>query len=143
MRLHLYHMTLLQNYAVMNKENKRVKAIPNFRNSHFQNEAKCKTFAVSQRSCPCSPLSPSPPPPTRMLQDFSRLRPLSTLETRRGVGPKCVSQLFLGSFLGTRWSKRWSAIIGHFFSLSPVTVPNVFAKINWTQFLSCSTHLPL
>ena len=43
--------------------------------------------------------------------------------------PKCIPQLFLGWLLGTRWSA-----IGQFFSLSLVTVPEVFAKENSAQF---------
>ena len=56
----------------------------------------------------------------------------ATLETRRELQPKCVLQLFLGLSLGTRRSA-----IGHFFPLSLVTVPEVFAKVNPTQFPSC------
>ena len=43
--------------------------------------------------------------------------------------PKCVPQVFLGRLLGTRRSA-----IGQFFSLSLVTVPDVFAKVNSAQF---------
>ena len=42
--------------------------------------------------------------------------------------PKCFPQLFLGLLLGTRRSA-----IGQFFSLSFVTVPEVFAKVNSAQ----------
>ena len=48
----------------------------------------------------------------------------ATVETRRELEPNCVPQLFLGWLLGTRRSA-----IGHFFSLSLVTLPEVFAKV--------------
>ena len=48
----------------------------------------------------------------------------ATLETRRELEPNCVPQLFLGWLLGTRRSA-----IGQFFSLSRVTIPEVFAKV--------------
>ena len=41
---------------------------------------------------------------------------------------KCVLQLFVGSFQGTCQSA-----IGQFFSLSLVTAPKVFAKVNSVQ----------
>ena len=53
------------------------------------------------------------------------------LETRGELEPKCVPQLFLGSLLRTRWSA-----IGQIFSTSLVTVPEVFAKVNSSQFPS-------
>ena len=54
------------------------------------------------------------------------------LETRRGLKPKCVPQFILGSLLGT----RRSAIVSYWpiFSLSLITVPEVFAKVNSTQY---------
>ena len=52
-----------------------------------------------------------------------------TLETRRELEPKCVSQL--KSFLGTHRSA-----IGNYFLLPLVTIPEVFAIVNSTQFLS-------
>ena len=42
-----------------------------------------------------------------------------------------MPQLFLGWLLGTRRSA-----IGHFFSVSLVTVPDVFAKVNLAQIAS-------
>ena len=48
----------------------------------------------------------------------------ATSETRRELKPKCVSQLFLASLLVTRRSA-----IDQFYSLSLVTVPEVFAKV--------------
>ena len=45
-------------------------------------------------------------------------------EVTRELGSKCVPQLCLGSYLGTRWSA-----IGQLFSLSLVTVPDVFGKV--------------
>ena len=52
----------------------------------------------------------------------------ATVETRRELEPNCVPQLFLGWLLGTRRSA-----IGHFFSLSLVTLPEVFAKVTSAQ----------
>ena len=52
--------------------------------------------------------------------------PLKERKTKRGLVPKCVPQLFVGSFLVT-------SAIGQFFSLSLVTVPKVFAKVNLVQ----------
>ena len=57
----------------------------------------------------------------------------SSLEMRRNLEPKCIPQLFLGSLVETRRSA-----IGQFFSLSLVTVPEVFAKVNSVQFVSLS-----
>ena len=51
--------------------------------------------------------------------------------SEKEMEPKCVPQLFRGSLLGTRRSA-----IGQFFSVSLVTVPEVFAKVNSPQFLS-------
>ena len=45
--------------------------------------------------------------------------------------PKCVPQLLLGSLLVT-----WLSPIGQFFPLSPVALPEVFAKANSAQFPS-------
>ena len=49
----------------------------------------------------------------------------TTLERIRQLEPDRVAQCFLGSLLGTRWSA-----IGQFFSLSLVTIPEFFAKVN-------------
>ena len=57
----------------------------------------------------------------------------ATLETRRELEPNCVPQLFLGWLLGTRRSA-----IGQFFSLSRVTIPEVFAKVTSAQSSSLS-----
>ena len=57
----------------------------------------------------------------------------STLETRRELRPKCIQQLFVESLLETRQSA-----IGQFFPLSLVTVPEVFEKVNFVQFVSLS-----
>ena len=54
----------------------------------------------------------------------------ATLKLRREMGPKFVPQGLLGSFPGTCRSG-----IGQFFSMSLVTVPEVFAKVNTVQFL--------
>ena len=54
--------------------------------------------------------------------------PLKERKTKRGLVPKCVPQLFVGSFLVT-----YQSAIGQFFSLSLVTVPKVFAKVNSVQ----------
>ena len=54
--------------------------------------------------------------------------PLKERKTKRGLVPKCVLQLFVGSFLVT-----YQSAIGQFFSLSLVTVPKVFAKVNLVQ----------
>ena len=54
--------------------------------------------------------------------------PLKERKTKRGLVPKCVPQLFVGSFLVT-----YQSAIGQFFSLSLVTVPKVFAKVNLVQ----------
>ena len=54
------------------------------------------------------------------------------LGTRRELEPKGVPQVFVGFLLRARWSA-----IGHFFPVSLETVPEVFAKINWTQFPRC------
>ena len=50
-------------------------------------------------------------------------------EVTRELGSKCVPQLCLRSYLGTRWSA-----IGQLFSLSLVTVPDVFGKVISAQF---------
>ena len=50
-------------------------------------------------------------------------------QVTRELGSKCVPQLCLGSYLGTRWSA-----IGQLFSLSLVTVPDVFGKVISAQF---------
>ena len=50
----------------------------------------------------------------------------------RGLGLECVPQLLLGSLL---WTRR--SAIGQF-CRSPVTVPEVFAKVNSSQFPSGS-----
>ena len=52
-------------------------------------------------------------------------------ETGGELETKFTRQLFLGLLLGTRWSA-----IGQFFSLTLVTVPEVFAKVNSAQFPS-------
>ena len=54
--------------------------------------------------------------------------PLNETKTKRELEMRCVPQLFLALFLGTHWSA-----IGQFFSLSLVTVPKVFAKVNSSQ----------
>ena len=54
--------------------------------------------------------------------------PLRERKTKRELETKCVPQLFVGSFLETRQSA-----IGQFFSLSLVTAPKVFAKVNSVQ----------
>ena len=54
--------------------------------------------------------------------------PLKERKTKRELVPKCVPQLFVGSFLVT-----YQSAIGQFFSLSVVTVPKVFAKVNSVQ----------
>ena len=46
--------------------------------------------------------------------------PFAILETKRELEPRCVPQLFLGLLLGMRQSA---------FSLSLVTVPEVYAKL--------------
>ena len=51
------------------------------------------------------------------------------LETRRGLEPKCIPQWFLRLLLGPGQSA-----IGHFFSLSLVSLPDVLAKIYPSQF---------
>ena len=55
----------------------------------------------------------------------------ATLETRRELEPKCVPKLFMGSLLGIVRSA-----IGQFPPLPPslATVPEVFAKVNSSQF---------
>ena len=54
----------------------------------------------------------------------------SPLEKRKGeLEPKCVLQLFPVSLLGMRRSA-----IGQLFFLSLLTIPEVFAKVNSTQF---------
>ena len=65
--------------------------------------------------------------------------PFATLETTKKTNkqtnklePKCVPQLFLRSLLGTRESA-----VGQFFSLSLVTVPEVFMKVKSAKFSSC------
>ena len=63
--------------------------------------------------------------------------PFATLETTKKkqtnkLEPKCVPQLFLRSLLGTRQSA-----VGQFFSLSLVTVPEVFMKVKSAKFSSC------
>ena len=55
----------------------------------------------------------------------------TTWEMRRGLEPKCISQVFMGSLLG----KCWSAICQCFF-MSLVRVPEVFAKVNSAQIPS-------
>ena len=50
--------------------------------------------------------------------------PFATLETRKGLEPKCFPQLILGLLLGTRRSA-----IGQFFP-SLVSVPEVLAKVS-------------
>ena len=55
----------------------------------------------------------------------------ATLKLRREMEPKFFPQGLLGSFPGTRRSG-----IGQFFSMSLVTVPEVFAKVNTVQVLS-------
>ena len=49
---------------------------------------------------------------------------LAKLEGRRELEPNCVPHLFLGRLLGTN-----RLAIGQFFSLSLVTVPEVFSKL--------------
>ena len=49
-----------------------------------------------------------------------------------GLEPKCFPQLFVGSLFGTRRSA-----IGQVLSLSLVTVPEVFAKVNSALVPSC------
>ena len=53
----------------------------------------------------------------------------ATLETIRGLVPKCVPQLFLGWLLGTRRSA-----IDRFYPLILQTVLEVFAKVNSIKF---------
>ena len=57
------------------------------------------------------------------MQSFTS--PLKERKTKRELEMKCVPQLFVGSFLVTCQSA-----IGQFFSLSLVTVPKVFPKVN-------------
>ena len=68
--------------------------------------------------------------------------PFPTLETtkkqnkrkkqaKKKLEPKCVPQFILGSLLGTRQSA-----VGQFFSLSLVTVPEVFMKVKSAKFSS-------
>ena len=54
-----------------------------------------------------------------------------TQVTKRELDPKCVPQLLLGSSLGARRSA-----IGQFFSMSPVTVPEILAEVSSPQFFS-------
>ena len=62
---------------------------------------------------------------------------VTSLDTRRQLEPKCAPQLFLESLLGTRHSA-----VGRIPPppppprLSVVTFPEVFAKVNSTQFPS-------
>ena len=49
---------------------------------------------------------------------------LATLEGRKELEPNCVAHLFLGRVLGTS-----RLVIGQFFSLSLITVPEVFSKL--------------
>ena len=58
---------------------------------------------------------------------YNSLRPLVHLETRRGLKPKCVPQLYLGSLLGARRSA-----IGQFLPVLN-NIPEVFAKVNSAQ----------
>ena len=60
--------------------------MPNFRNSHFQKEDKCKTFAVRQRSCP--PLLLPPPPTHKNVIGFFTTSPLIHLRNETGTGAK-------------------------------------------------------
>ena len=60
------------------------------------------------------------------MQSFTS--PLKERKTKSELETKCVPQLFVGSFLETRQSA-----ISQFFSLSLVTVPKVFAKVNSYQ----------
>ena len=67
----------------------------------------------------------------RLGQKIKHLQ-FATLEMRRQLEPKCVSQLFLVPLLGTRRSA-----IGQFFPV-PSNSPEVFAKVNSARFLLVS-----
>ena len=56
----------------------------------------------------------------------ARLRHAKNEAPEEELEPKCVPQLFLGLLFGT----SGSAIV-QVFSLSLVTIPEVFAKLNW------------
>ena len=60
--------------------------------------------------------------------NFLDVLPNRHFRNEKGTGAEFVWQLFLGSLRGTRWSA-----IGQFFSLSLVTVPQIFANVNLTQ----------
>ena len=57
--------------------------------------------------------------------------PIRHCMNEKGTGAEVRQQLFLGLLLVTRRSA-----IGAFFYLSPVTVPEVFARVNLAQSFS-------
>ena len=70
--------------------------------------------------------------PDIKLLTVQKVLPISTirhLQTRRELVPKRIQQLFLGSLIGTRRSEEKEEVV-------PVTVPEVFAKVNLTQVSS-------
>ena len=90
-----------------------------------------RPFSYSQKTLQGSSLHSrlTPRPKPRFTFPTKKTKAFATLE--RALEPKCVPQLFLGSLLWTRWSS-----VSHFFYLSLVTIPEVFAKVNSTQFPS-------
>ena len=90
-----------------------------------------RPFSYSQKTLQGSSLDSrlTPRPKPRFTFPTKKTKAFATLE--RALEPKCVPQLFLGSLL---WTRRSS--VSHFFYLSLVTIPEVFAKVNSTQFPS-------
>ena len=90
-----------------------------------------RPFSYSQKTLQGSSLDSRLTPRPKPTFTFPKKKTKAFATLERALEPKCVPQLFLGSLLWTRWSS-----VSHFFYLSLVTIPEVFAKVNSTQFPS-------